>query len=169
MPTTLLLSQERVRRILDRLAYELVERNRGASGLVLCGIKERGVLVAEALAARLSEIEGEAFHVHPLDVRPYLPGTTAPHPGARGDLDVTSRAVVLVDDVLFTGRTARAALDAIAAHGHAEAIQLVVLIDRGHRAFPIQPDYVGRSIPTKYGEHVNVVAEGSGFAVYIEE
>jgi pyrimidine operon attenuation protein/uracil phosphoribosyltransferase len=168
MPSTLL-SRDRVRRILDRLAYQIVEQNRGGEGLVICGIRERGVLVAEALAERLEKIEGRPFPVQPLDVRPYLADADEEPTRDGSGFRIDGRKVILVDDVLFTGRTARAALDAITQYGRPEAIQLVVLVDRGHRAFPIQPDYVGRSIPTKYGEHVSVRAEDGGFAIYIEE
>ncbi len=168
---TLIMSPERVERTLSRLAYEIVERNRGATDIEIFGIERRGAAVAQALARRISAIEERRLAVHGLDVRPYrddrdrsMPLTPRPN----GDVDVTDRAVILVDDVLYTGRTARAALDAIIQYGRPRSIQLVVLIDRGHREYPIQPDYVGRIFPTKHKERV-VVDVDEGFVVYIEE
>ena len=165
------MSPERVERTLSRLAYEIVERNRGASDIEIFGIERSGAVVAEALARRIGVIEDRHVGVHRLDVRPYrddrdrsVPLTPRPN----GDIDVTDRAVILVDDVLFTGRTARAALDAVIQYGRPRSIQLVVLIDRGHREYPIQPDYVGRTYPTKHKERV-VVDVDEGFVVYIEE
>jgi len=168
---TLILSPERVERTIRRLAYEVVERNRGSEHLMLFGIYRRGPVVAQALADAIEAIDGQAVPVHGLDVGPYRDdrersGKTMPSPDE--DIDVTDRAVILVDDVLFTGRTARAALDAIVHYGRPRSIQLVVLIDRGHREYPIQPDYVGRTIPTKHKERV-VVEATEDLAVYIEE
>lgn len=165
------MSPARVERTLSRLAYEIVEHNRGATDMEIFGIERRGAVVAQALARRIGAIEDQRFAVHGLDVRPYrddrdrsVPVTPRPN----GAVDVTDRAVILVDDVLFTGRTARAALDAIIQYGRPRSIQLVVLIDRGHREYPIQPDYVGRTFPTKHKERI-VVDVDEGFAVYIEE
>ena len=170
MPRTALLSPERVRRTLTRLAYEIVERNRGGASLEVFGIIHRGVALAETLATVVGKIENIDVPVHPLDVTPFrddLAETPSPAP-----LDprpnVEGRNVVLVDDVLFTGRTARAAIDAVLHYGRPASIQLAVLIDRGHREYPIQPDYVGRVIPTKHRERVTVEVE-EGVAVYLEE
>ncbi len=165
------MSPERVQRTLSRLAYEIVERNRGAERLEVFGIRRRGAMLAEALAAQIEAVDGRPLAVHALDVQPYRDDRdrTQPLPNPAAPLaDVTDRAVILVDDVLFTGRTARAALDAIVRYGRPRSIQLVVLIDRGHREYPIQPDYVGRALPTKHKERV-VVEAGEGFAVYVEE
>ena len=171
MANTLILSPERVKRTLTRLAYQIVERNRGAENLAVFGIVRRGAAMARALADEIRAIEAADFGVYDLDTQPYrddekrLPAAEAPDLPA---VDITDRDVILVDDVLFTGRTARAALDAIIRYGRPRSIQLAVLIDRGHREYPIQPDYVGRKIPTKHKERV-VVKVDEGFAVYIEE
>lgn len=170
MTRTVLLSPTRVRRTLTRLAYEIVERNRGGASLEIFGIIHRGVALAETLAEIIGEIEDLAVPVYPLDVTPFrddLPTAPAPEP-----LDprpnVEGRDVILVDDVLFTGRTARAALDAILFYGRPTSIQLAVLIDRGHREYPIQPDFVGRVIPTKHRERVTVEVNGE-VAVFLDE
>lgn len=170
MSRTALMSPERVRRILNRLAYQIVERNRGAGNVVLFGIRRRGTAIAERIAAQLAEIEGCPFRVHGLDVTAFRDDrdddTT---PAFDEDVaDVTDRDVVLIDDVLFTGRTARAALDALVQLGRPRSIQFAVLIDRGHREYPIQPDYVGRTIPTKHKERI-VVDVTEDCAVLVEE
>jgi pyrimidine operon attenuation protein/uracil phosphoribosyltransferase len=165
------MSRERVRRTLSRLAFEVIERNRGASTVEIFGIRRRGTTLAEALAAEVGSIEGTKVPVHEIDVTPYRDDRERRADQAAAGLnglDVTDRDVILVDDVLFTGRTVRAALDAIVHYGRPRSIQLVVLIDRGHREYPIQPDYVGRVIPTKHKERV-VVDVGSPFEVYVEE
>ena len=165
------MSPERVERTLSRLAYEVVERNQGAADLEIFGIERSGAVVAEALARHISAIETQRFAVHGLDVQPFRDDRDRDEPTempAEDAPDVTDQAVILVDDVLFTGRTARAALDAVIRYGRPRSIQLVVLIDRGHREYPIQPDYVGRTIPTKHKERV-VVDTNEGCAVYVEE
>jgi pyrimidine operon attenuation protein/uracil phosphoribosyltransferase len=170
MSRTAILSPERVRRTLTRLAYEIVERNRGGATLEVFGIRKRGVALAETLAGIIGETDGRTIPVHPLDVTPFrddrpdAPKPTVPDPPP----NVEGRNVVLVDDVLFTGRTARAAIDAILHYGRPASIQLAVLIDRGHREYPIQPDFVGRVIPTKHRERVTVEV-GDDVAVYLEE
>lgn len=171
MSRTLYLSEGRVRRMLTRMAYQIVERNRGTENLELVGIRERGTAVARVLAAEIGRIEGRTFAIHELDVTPYRDDrdrAASVEDHSRVDADVTDRDVILVDDVLFTGRTARAALDALVRFGRPRTIQLAVLVDRGHREYPIQPDYVGRVIQTKHKERVAVAADGD-FAVYIEE
>jgi pyrimidine operon attenuation protein / uracil phosphoribosyltransferase len=170
MSRHLLLSKEGTDRTLTRLAYEIVERNRGSSTLVIVGIRRRGVRLAETIANIIAGIEDAAIAVHPLDTTPF-----------RDDLErepvvqafsnapqVHGRDVVLVDDVLFTGRTARAAIDAVISYGRPSSIQLAVLIDRGHREFPIQPDYVGRKVPTKHRERI-VVELRDGVEVFLDD
>ena len=165
---TLIVSPERVDRTLIRLAYEVVERNRGAADLMIFGILQSGAPVAEALSRHIGAIAGETFAVFPLDVEPFRDDRCArADPGAPA-LDVTDKKVILVDDVLFTGRTVRAALDAIIRYGRPASIQLVALIDRGHREVPIQANYVGRTIETKHRERVEVDAK-AGFGVYVVE
>jgi len=173
MLQTLLFSPQRVRRMVRRMAYQVVERNAGSASLVVAGIAEKGVPMAEMLAEAIGAIENTVCPVCALDVTAYRDDQEAP-PTADGppalSADVTAHDVLLVDDVLFTGRTARAAIDAVVRSGRPDSIQLAVLIDRGHREYPIQPDYVGRTIPTKHRERVVVEpsAEGS-FAVHVVE
>jgi pyrimidine operon attenuation protein/uracil phosphoribosyltransferase len=152
-----------LRRALWRMAHEIVERGAGAEGLLLVGIPRRGPVLARRLAAMIEEIEGMAPEVTSVDPGPYRddrPGER--RPPAPGD-DVTGRRVLLVDDVLSTGRTVRAALDAVLARGRPARVELLVLVDRGHRELPIRPDYVGKNIPTGRHEEVLVhVAEVDG-------
>jgi pyrimidine operon attenuation protein/uracil phosphoribosyltransferase len=162
------MSPERVQRTLRRLAYEIVEHNRGADRLALFGILNSGVPLAEALSREINRIEDANLSAHGLDVTPFRDDRADDADAPRPPIDVTDRDVILVDDVLFTGRTARAALDAIIQFGRPQSIQLVVLIDRGHREYPIQPDYVGRQLQTKHREQV-VVDTDNDFAVYVED
>ena len=169
MPQTLVLSPERVQRTLSRLAYEVVERNRGAEDLAVVGIRRRGVALAEAVAEEIGRVEGRAFPVSELDTAPFRDDVDGEPPADQSVMraGIDGRDVLLVDDVLFTGRTARAALDALVQHGRPRTIQLAILVDRGHREYPIRPDYVGRALQTKAHERV-VVDPGGGFAVYVE-
>ena len=169
MGRTRIMSPARVRRTLRRLAYEIVERNRGADTLELFGIQESGVPLAEALADEINEVEDKALTAYGLDVTPFRDDHPDDEPAAPPhDVDVTGRDVILVDDVLFTGRTSRAALDAVLQYGRPQSIQLVVLIDRGHREYPIQPDYTGRLLQTKHREEVVVATDGD-FSVSVED
>jgi pyrimidine operon attenuation protein/uracil phosphoribosyltransferase len=170
MTRTLIMSPERVRRTLRRLAYEIVERNRGAESLEVFGILESGAPLARTIAEEVNAVEDSALTAHDLDVTPFRddrPDADRPDEAA-ADVDVDGRDVILVDDVLFTGRTARAALDAVLQYGRPRSIQLVVLIDRGHREYPIQPDCTGRLLQTKHRERV-VVDTDEDFAVYVED
>lgn len=159
---TLIWPSERIERSLARLACEVDERNRGTEDLVLFGIIPKGIVVAEALARHISRIANREFQTIPLYIS--LPDARDHRP----DVSVTDKHVVLVDDVLYTGRTARSALDVISQLGSPASIQLVVLIDRGHRQMPLQPDYVGRKLQTKYRERVEVDIE-QGLSVYLVE
>jgi pyrimidine operon attenuation protein/uracil phosphoribosyltransferase len=149
-----------VGRVLTRIGHEIVERNKGAADLVLVGVHRRGVPLASRLAAKLAEIEGRPVPVGALDVAMYRDDIGMRPPGATHDTDLPfdlgGKVVVLVDDVLFTGRTIRAALDALVDFGRPRAIQLAVLVDRGHRELPIRADYVGKNVPTNLGEDVQV-------------
>jgi pyrimidine operon attenuation protein/uracil phosphoribosyltransferase len=163
------MSPARVRRTLRRLAYEIVERNQGADSIELFGILESGVPLARTVAEEINAIEDTRLTAHELDVTPFRddqPDQQSSSPSH--DVDVTDRDVILVDDVLFTGRTARAALDAVLQYGRPRSIQLVVLIDRGHREYPIQPDCTGRLLQTKHREEV-VVDTDDDYAVYVED
>ncbi len=155
------LDADDVRRALTRIAHEIVERNGGADGLVLVGIRSRGVPIAHRLAELIHQHENAEVPVGSLDITYYRDDLTRmPHAPIvkRSDLeaDVAGRTVVLVDDVLFTGRTIRAALDAITDHGRPRAVRLAALVDRGHRELPIRPDFVGKNLPTSTDEIVHV-------------
>ncbi len=176
------MTARQVDRTLNRLACEILERNRGAENVVLVGILRSGAEVAQRLATEIRTIEALPLGVHDLDTfafrddRPEsatgvvaLSGQTGPGNDATALPDVTDRDVVLVDDVLFTGRTVRAALDAIITFGRPRSIQLAVLVDRGHREFPIQADYVGRTMPTKHLEDVQVLTGGGLHVDVVEE
>ena len=153
-----------VSRALTRISHEILERNRGSSDLVLLGIPTRGVHLAERVAAKISEVEGNAIPVGSLDVTMYRDDLRL-HPARaleRTDLPpggVEGRTVVLVDDVLYSGRTVRAALDALGDLGRPARVQLAVLVDRGHRELPIRADYVGKNLPTSLAERVHVLLE----------
>ncbi len=145
-------------RVWRRIAHEVVERQPQLDQLVLVGIVTRGVPLATRLARQLQELEGVAVPIVPLDVRAYrddLPRTTVRPPDVPPEL-IQGRPVLLVDDVLYHGRTIRAALDAVMAVGRPSAIQLAVLVDRGHRELPIRPDYVGKNVPTADQEWIEV-------------
>jgi len=154
-------------RVLTRIAHEVIERNKGTDGLVVVGVHSRGVTLAKRLAARLAEIEGRAVPVGALDISMYRDDVAIRPPHATHDthlpFDLDDKVVVLVDDVLYTGRTIRAALNALVDFGRPRAIQLAVLVDRGHRELPVRADYVGKNVPTSRGEQVRVeLAEDDG-------
>ncbi len=154
-----LLDAEDIRRGLVRISHEIVERNKGCQGLMLVGIRTRGVPLAQRLACCLREIEQREVPVGVLDVRPHR-DDRAPDEAVREESDmpqgVDQQTVILVDDIIYTGRTARAALDALMHYGRPGQVQLAVLVDRGHRELPVRPDYVGRNIPTAREEWVVV-------------
>ncbi len=153
-----------LRRAHTRIAHEIVERNHGATDVVLIGLYTRGVAVAHRLAEAIERFEGVAVPVGAIDVAFYRDDIglrrIQPLGPTEVPVDVTGRVVVLVDDVLFTGRTARAALEAITELGRPRAVQLAVLVDRGHRELPIRADYVGKNLPTKAAEDVRVRLRG---------
>lgn len=153
-----------VQRAIWRMAHEIIERNRGLDTVVLVGLQTGGVALAEQVADALEAIEGVRVPVATLDValhrddiglRPVLPEAPTDIP-----FELTGQVVVLVDDVLFTGRTVRAALDALNDFGRPRAVELAVMIDRGHREVPIRPDFVGKNLPTRRDEVVNVHEDG---------
>jgi pyrimidine operon attenuation protein/uracil phosphoribosyltransferase len=156
-----LMSASEIERTLVRLAHEIVEKNEGAANLGLVGIKRRGVPLAQRLGALIEKIEKTKVETGVLDISFYRDDltTAGPRPVVnKGDIgfDVNGRDIVLMDDVLYTGRTIRAALDALFDHGRPKSVQLLVLIDRGHRELPIQATYTGRSIPTSSREIIEV-------------
>jgi pyrimidine operon attenuation protein/uracil phosphoribosyltransferase len=155
---------EDVRRATWRMAHEIIERNPVTTDLVIIGLQTGGVWIASRLARILGEVTGQdpvvgtldvAFYRDDIGLRPVLPEATTDIP-----IDLTGRTVVLVDDVLFTGRTIRAALNALADYGRARAVQLAVMVDRGHRELPIRPDYVGKNLPTRRDEMVDATESG---------
>ena len=156
-----LMSASEVERTLVRLAHEIVEKSNGSQDLALVGIKRRGVPLAERLGKLISTIEKRPIHTGVLDIQFYRDDLSTADtrpvvtPGAVG-FDVNGRDVVLCDDVLYTGRTIRAALDALFDHGRPRRVQLAVLIDRGHRELPIEATYVGRHVPTSSREIIEV-------------
>lgn len=156
-----ILSASEIERTLVRLAHEIIEKNDGADNIGLVGIRRRGVPLAERLAALIASIEKHPIDSGVLDIRFYRDDLSTTgvrpevHPGALG-FDVTGRNVILVDDVLYTGRTIRAALDALFDHGRPKRVQLLALIDRGHRELPIEATFVGRTIQTSSSEIVEV-------------
>jgi pyrimidine operon attenuation protein/uracil phosphoribosyltransferase len=151
------LTHEQVGRMIRRLAFEILERNRGCENLIVLGIQSRGHELGQAVAAAISTVEGCEVDYRSLDVADYRDDINGANKRSSAPGYVlTDRDVILVDDVLFTGRTVRAALDAVVSFGRPRSIQLTVLIDRGHREFPIQPDFVGRVIPTKHRERIQV-------------
>ena len=155
------LNADEIRRALVRIAHEIVERHGGTDDLVIVGMRTRGVPIAERLARLVEQHEGVSIPVGSLDITYYRDDLTriAHAPIVkRSDLgfEITGRTVVLVDDVLFTGRTVRAALDALTDHGRPRAVRLAVLVDRGHRELPIRPDFVGKNLPTNRDELVMV-------------
>jgi pyrimidine operon attenuation protein/uracil phosphoribosyltransferase len=168
MPDKRVLGPDDVRRATTRMAHEIVERNRGLAGVVLVGVQRGGVWLAESLAAEIARIEGAridgtvpvgsidaSLYRDDIGMRPVSPGAVS-----ELDFDIDGATVVLVDDVLYTGRTVRAALDALGDYGRPGAVQLAVLVDRGHRELPIRPDYVGKNLPTSPTEEVRVDADG---------
>ena len=161
MGSTSLMDQAEIARALTRIAHEILERNKGAGTVVLVGIAARGDDLARRLAGEILRIEGQAVPVGALDITFYRDdiGIRAEAPEVhetRIDFDVNDRVVVLVDDVLFTGRTIRAAMDALIDCGRPRTIQLAVLVVRGHRELPIRADFVGKNVPTRMDEDVRV-------------
>lgn len=157
---------EQIRRSLSRIAHEIVERNHGAGDIVLVGVYSRGDHLARRLAAQLEDLERHPIAVGAIDTSQHRDDRHLRKPAHRFTSqvpDVAGKVVVLVDDVIHHGRTARAAMDALLDFGRPRAIQLAVLVDRGHRELPIRPDYVGKNVPTSDSERIEVqVAEEDG-------
>jgi pyrimidine operon attenuation protein/uracil phosphoribosyltransferase len=163
VPEKRVLGPDDVRRAITRMAHEIIERNRGLDGVVLVGIQQGGVWLAERLGVEIARIStavpvgsvDASLYRDDIGLRPVTPGAVSDLPG-----DIDGATVVLVDDVLYTGRTVRAALDAISDYGRPRAVQLAVLVDRGHRELPIRPDYIGKNLPTSADERVTADADG---------
>jgi pyrimidine operon attenuation protein/uracil phosphoribosyltransferase len=164
----IVLEHDDVRRTLKRVAHEIAEKNPSPEALAIVGIHTRGAVIARRLRSLIAELTGAEVPIGDIDISFYRDDVGAKGPGDQPvvhashiDFDLAGRTVVLVDDVLFTGRTVRAAIDALFDYGRPERVQLAVLCDRGHRELPIRPDYVGKNLPTARGERVNVRLEES--------
>lgn len=158
----ILLEGADIARALKRVAHEIIERNRGLDGLILVGIRTRGVPLASRIAAHLEAIEGREVPFGALDIALHRDDFHLRHAAPKSSqigFDISGKTVVLVDDVLFTGRTIRAALDALGDFGRPQIVQLAVLVDRGHRELPIRADFVGKNAPTSKEERVQVRLE----------
>ncbi|WP_301107057.1 bifunctional pyr operon transcriptional regulator/uracil phosphoribosyltransferase PyrR [Sporosarcina sp.] len=158
-----ILDEQAITRAITRIAHEIIEKNRGIDDCILVGIKTRGAILSKRLADRIEQIEGKPIKKGELDITLYRDDLQLKHEQAEAlvhqvdiEHDVADQKVILVDDVLYTGRTVRAALDAVMDLGRPASIQLAVLVDRGHRELPIRPDFVGKNIPTSSEEQVVV-------------
>ena len=160
----LLMDQDAIMRAIRRISHEILERNKGLSDALIVGIERRGVILAKRLQAEIERIEGIHIECESLNVAMYRDDRdTRQKEGEPCTIDTTEKTIILVDDVLYTGRTIRAALNALMTSGRPKSIQLAVLVDRGHRELPIRADYVGKNIPTSHLESVRVaVAELDG-------
>lgn len=168
-----IMDENQFKRAVARISYEIAERNRGTENLVLIGIMSRGVYIAERIAAKLKELEGYTERVGVLDITSFRDDDKNIPDSDKTDIpfDIKDKSVVLVDDVMFTGRSCRAAIDAVMSRGRPKNIQLAVLVDRGHRELPLRPDYVGKNVPTSRDEAVRVMVreiDGCDMAVILE-
>ncbi len=159
----IVLDEKAISRALTRIAHEIIEKNKGIEDCVLIGIRTRGIFLADRLAKRIGEIENKVIQLGELDITLYRDDlskkTNDGEPVVKGSdipVPITDKKIILVDDVLFTGRTVRAAMDALVDMGRPSQIQLAVLVDRGHRELPIRADYVGKNIPTSQSEKITV-------------
>lgn len=157
---TIIMDESGINRAMTRLAHEIIEKNKGIEDLVLVGIRTRGIPFANKLLEKINQIEGKSIPIVTLDITPYRDDLLKKDDNTKldedFDYDITDKTVILIDDVLYTGRTVRAALDALVDKGRPKKVQLAVLIDRGHREFPIRPDFVGKNVPTSVEEIVKV-------------
>lgn len=158
---TLLMDETAVRRALTRIAHEVLEKNKGVDNCTFIGVRTRGVFLARRIAEKIAEIEGQQVPVGEIDITNYRDDVAGGHKGATLPPPVEpnlviGRKIILFDDVLYTGRTVRAAMDALIDGGRPQMIQLAVLVDRGHRELPIRPDYVGKNVPTSKLEAIEV-------------
>ncbi|KEI02125.1 bifunctional pyr operon transcriptional regulator/uracil phosphoribosyltransferase PyrR [Clostridium botulinum] len=159
---SILLDEKAIKRTLTRIAHEIIEKNKGVEDVILLGIERRGVPIAKRISELIEQFEGVKVEVDSVDITLYRDDLTevADQPLLNEkslDIDVKNKKIILVDDVLYTGRTARAAMEAVIKHGRPANIQLAVLVDRGHREVPIRADYVGKNVPTSRKELVSVM------------
>ncbi len=156
-----IMDETAIRRALTRIAHEILEKNKGVDDCILIGIRTRGIYLARRIAEKIEDIEGVNITVGELDVTPYRDDKKehASTQVANINLPIKDKKVILFDDVLFTGRTVRAAMDALVDMGRPQLIQLAVLVDRGHRELPIRPDYIGKNVPTSKLEQIEVALQ----------
>lgn len=158
-----IMDENAMKRAVARISYEIIERNKGAENLCVIGIMSGGVHIAKRIADKLSELENTDVLSGVLDITPYRDDEKNDKAGDRSELDfdIRGKNIILVDDVIYTGRSSRAAIDAIMDRGRPKSVQLAVLVDRGHRELPIRPDYVGKNLPTSKEESVRVYVKES--------
>lgn len=156
-----IMDESSIARAVTRISFEIIERNKGTDGLCLIGLFSRGAVLAKRIAAKLSELEGREIPVGLLDITPFRDDKPRGSSGDNSEIpfDITDKRVIIVDDVIFTGRTARAAIDGIMSRGRPMLIQLAALVDRGHRELPIRADYIGKNLPTSHEETVKVLVK----------
>ena len=159
MEQKLILDSDGMRRSLTRMSHEIIERNKGVKDIILVGIKTRGEFLAQRLAKFIEHTEGISVECYAIDIHAWRDDIEEKHPLPAIDFSVANKKVILVDDVLYKGRTVRAALEGILHFGRAREIQLAVLVDRGHRELPIRADYVGKNIPSSIDEMIRVKME----------
>lgn len=154
-----ILDENAVARAITRISFEIIERNKGTDDLCLVGLFSRGAVLAQRIAAKIAENEGSKVPTGLLDITPFRDDERrgGADDASRIDFDITDKRVVIIDDVIYTGRTARAAIDGLLSRGRPTLIQLAALIDRGHRELPIRADYIGKNLPTSRGEKVKVM------------
>lgn len=159
----IIMDEAAIRRALTRIAHEILERNKGIDNCVLVGIRTRGIYIARRIAERIQHIENASVQVAELDITRYRDDKKITEPEVfavnEPEFSIQDKKIILCDDVLYTGRTIRAAMDALMDQGRPEMIQLAVLVDRGHRELPIRPDYVGKNVPTSKAEEIEVKLE----------
>lgn len=158
---TKLMDEKAIARAIIRISHEIIEKNKGIENIVLVGIKTRGVPIAKRIQKKIEQIEGSSIQVGEVDITMYRDDLTKDDMdpvlnSTEIDFDINNKIVILVDDVLFTGRTVRAAMDAVMDKGRPKAIQLAIMVDRGHRELPIRPDYIGKNVPTSIDEVITV-------------
>ncbi|MGN0649652.1 MAG: bifunctional pyr operon transcriptional regulator/uracil phosphoribosyltransferase PyrR [Oscillospiraceae bacterium] len=156
-----ILDESAIARAVTRISFEIIERNKGTEGLCLIGLFSRGAVLAKRIAAKIAEVEGIDIPVGLLDITPFRDDKRREISDdlSRIDFDINDKRVIIVDDVIFTGRTARAAMDGLMSRGRPTVIQLAALIDRGHRELPIRADYIGKNLPTSREEMVKVMVK----------
>ena len=165
----LIMDNDSVERAITRISHEIIEKNRGVEGLIILGIVGKGIPLSKKLGAKISQISGTDIDIKHVDIKGHRDDVDRQSSDKfRFDFDIENKIIIIVDDVLYTGRTVRAALDAIVYNGRPKKVQLAVLIDRGHRELPIRPDYVGKNVPTSRDERIVVVLEDGNNKVLIE-